>query len=92
MAACAACVRQMAISDFRASLAAAHAIHADMLVVTLATDGCRDTDLPAETAWPIIRHLTTATRRSALQGDPSGLEQNDGVCFDGLVTTDRSAP
>lgn len=62
------------------------------LVVTLATDGCRDTDLPAETAWPIIRHLTTATLRSALQGDPSGLEQNDGVCFDGLVTTDRSAP
>lgn len=63
------------------------------LVVTLATDGCGPDDLPAEEAWPVIRHFTTATLRAHLLDEPSdeGLEPGP-ACFDGLVTTDRSAP
>lgn len=63
------------------------------LVVTLATDGCGPDDLPAEDAWPVIRHFTTATLRAhLLDGPAEGLEPDEGACFDGLVTTDRSAP
>ena len=63
------------------------------LVVTLGTDGCGPEDLPAEQAWPVIRHYTTATLRAhLLDGPPEGLEADAGACFDGLVVTDRSAP
>lgn len=62
------------------------------LVVTLATDGCRPEDLPAEEAWPVIRHFTTATLRAhLLEGPAEGLEPDVGACFDGRVSTDRSA-
>lgn len=61
------------------------------LVVTLATDGCGPEDLPAEDAWPVIRHYTTATLRGALVPEADGLAPDAGACFDGLVTTDRSA-
>ncbi|MCB9596133.1 MAG: prolyl oligopeptidase family serine peptidase [Sandaracinaceae bacterium] len=63
------------------------------LVVTLATDGCGPDDLPAEEAWPVIRHYTTATLRAHLLDAPAeGLDADVGACFEGLVTTDRSAP
>ena len=61
------------------------------LVVTLATDGCRADNLPAEEAWPVIRHFATATFRSALLADPTGLNQPASACFDDLITTDRSS-
>ena len=62
------------------------------LVVTLATDGCGPEDLPPELAWPVIRHFTTAMMRTHLrETPPDGLEPDAGACFDGLVTTDRSA-
>jgi len=61
------------------------------LVVTLATDGCGPDDLPVEDAWPVIRHYTTATLREALVPEADGLAPDAGACFDGLVTTDRSA-
>jgi len=61
------------------------------LVVTLATDGCGPDDLPAEDAWPVIRHYTTATLREALVPEADGLAPDASACFDGLVTTDRSA-
>ncbi|MBX3272328.1 MAG: dienelactone hydrolase family protein [Sandaracinaceae bacterium] len=62
------------------------------LVVRLASDGCRPDDLPAEEAWPLIRHYVTATLRAHLEAPDPGALDGAGACFDGLVTTDRTVP
>ncbi|MCZ7680877.1 MAG: hypothetical protein M5U28_19700 [Sandaracinaceae bacterium] len=64
------------------------------LVLTLASDGCRPEDLPAEEAWPLIRHYATAHFRAALideAASPTGLEPESTTCFDERVATYRSA-
>ncbi len=63
------------------------------LVITLATDGCREEDLPAEEAWPVIRHYVTAHLRDALEMDeePTGLAAASTGCFDARVAEYRSA-
>lgn len=64
------------------------------LVIRLASDGCRPDDLPAEEAWPAIRHYVTAHLRAALIDEtapPSGLEPASTACFEGRVATYRSA-
>ena len=57
------------------------------LIVQLAQDGCRDTDLDVELAWPIINHYVTAQLRFALglDGAAIGLFQNSTQCFSGKI-------
>ena len=64
----------------------------DPLVVTLATDGCRPTDLPVEIAWPIIRNYVTAhfvrtLAPSTRPTGPDGLTDGSRSCFGGDVAT-----
>lgn len=62
------------------------------LVIRLASDGCRPEDLPAEQAWPTIRHYVTAHFRAALSDErtsPSGLEPASTSCFESRVAIYR---
>lgn len=64
------------------------------LVLQLGSDGCGPEDLPAEDAWPVIRHYTTAHLTAALGEDaasPTGLEPESAACFDPRVASYRSA-
>ncbi len=62
------------------------------LVLQLATDGCRPEDLPAEEAWPVIRHYATAHLRHTLAGEEAtaALAEESTECFDGLVARWRA--
>ncbi len=52
-------------------------------VVDLANDGCREGDLEAEIAWPIIGHYVAAHLREALNIDPElmGFDDTTMGCF-----------
>ncbi len=47
----------------------------------LATDGCRQENLPAEEGWPIINHYVTAHFLSALSDTETGLDSAAEQCF-----------
>ncbi|MGK0359381.1 MAG: dienelactone hydrolase [Bradymonadia bacterium] len=51
------------------------------IVRTLGSDGCRDTDLPVEEAWPVINHFVTAHLRAALMDETTGLDDAAAACF-----------
>lgn len=53
------------------------------LLVMLASDGCRPTDLPATQAWPLIDHYVVAHLRAAFGIDASlvGFDAKSGACF-----------
>ena len=63
-----------------------HGLEIPEIIQTLATDGCRPDDLPAEQAWPVIDHYVTAHFMLALQGStPAGLTDAAATCFDDKV-------
>lgn len=62
----------------------------DDQLLRLLDDGCTGDYLPAEEAWPIIRHLVTAQLRSAWGVDPEpvGLDQLTAESFGPAITWD----
>ena len=57
------------------------------LFESLASDGCERGDLPAERAWPVINHYSTAHLFEALglPGAQAGFTSDARACFDPLV-------
>ena len=53
------------------------------LILELGQDGCRDTDLDVEIAWPIIHHYSVAHLRSAfgIDDEPVGLADATVGCY-----------
>ena len=58
-------------------------IEVNPLLLQLGNDGCRDTDLPVEDAWPIIHHYSVAHLRHSfgLDDEPTGLDEEVPECF-----------
>lgn len=63
------------------AIAIANGVDVPFIVQRLGEDGCRDTDLPAEQAWPIINHYAVAHLRAALMGEGAGFEPAAEACF-----------
>jgi dienelactone hydrolase len=72
-------------------IAVDNGIEVSSLLVSLAQDGCRASDVPAERGFPVIRHYTTATLRAGLGLDaaPRGLDAPADACFGTLLAESR---
>ena len=57
------------------------------LVLMLAQDGCRETDLPVREAWPVIDHYVTAHLEAAFGASSAGLADASAACFGGRVAS-----
>jgi hypothetical protein len=62
----------------------------DERLLGLLADGCTDEYLPAEQAWPAVRHLVTAQLRSAwgVDAEPVGLDAATVESFGPAITWD----
>lgn len=67
------------------AIAIAHGVEIPDFIVNLASDGCRADDLPADQAWPLVRHYVTAHLRHALALDAAPRWDTD--CYDDRLAT-----
>lgn len=63
------------------AIAIANGVEVPLIVQRLGEDGCRESDLPAERAWPLINHFAVAHLRAALMDDDRGFEPAAEACF-----------
>lgn len=68
-------------------------INVPPIIRVLASDGCRDTDLDVELAWPIIHHYSVAHYRSAfgIDAEPVGMSAATTTCFEDFAELDWRA-
>lgn len=68
-------------------IASRNGVNVPNFIKTLASDGCRDDDIPPELIWPMLNHYTVAQLRASLGQDasPTGLDEQTASCFGGLV-------
>ena len=79
------------------AVASTYGLDVPDIIISLAQDGCRPTDLPAEEAWPLIHHFVVAHFQEFLyQDDNTGFNADVLSCYESrlneLLEIDPGSP